>query len=104
MTKHWVWLPRTPRFLPSSETSFESKVLEEHISNCLSSCLEDPAVHEAVDGSLSLLVRKEFRRFLHAIVLLPGPDRAQWSEDHLSDHGLQQLAKRFFPAWEHLVG
>ena len=40
------------------------------------------------------LVRMEFRRFLHAILLLPGTDRAQRSEDHLSDHGLQQLAKR----------
>jgi hypothetical protein len=37
------------------------------------------------------LVRMEFRRFLHAIVVVADTDRAQRSQDHLSDHGLQQM-------------
>jgi hypothetical protein len=42
------------------------------------------------------LVQMEFRRFLHAIVLLPAQIVRTGRAHNLPDHGLQPLLKRFF--------
>jgi hypothetical protein len=51
------------------------------------------------------LVQMEFRRFLHAIVLLPAQIvRSGRAADNLPHHGLQQFLKDFFAIWESCAG